>query len=136
MFKTKSLATAAILLGSVLFSISANAYPRATKRAELGYIKSVMESIYGMSSAELDDYIEQEYANNAESIQIMLTEGYRICDVVKEANDSGVSLEEIVAEAVSATGGKGIERRGVTVDSNQMAEIFETTVDNLCPKLY
>lgn len=133
MFNFKSIATTTIVLSSFLIQQSASAYPRASEKSEISFLKSIAISdsdlVQSFSLAYIERYVEENYKNKSDHFQRSLISGYKLCDTINESNQLGISGQEALLKSMISK-----SENGETVMTKIKA--YNNVKDNLCPKLY
>jgi hypothetical protein len=127
--------TTIIILGSFLAQQSASAYPKASEKSEISYLKSIVISMYGQSAplSSIDRYVEEEYRNKSDNVQGTLIDGYKICDDVRAANQKGISGQVLLTQEILNLNGKTLPMTGRVLTKELLIEFYNNATNNLCP---
>jgi predicted nuclease with TOPRIM domain len=135
MFTLKSILTTIVVISGIFIQQATIAYPKASKESELNYLKSVIGTLYGQPSADLDSYLEEQYDSQTDSVQKMLGKGYELCDLIEMANEEGISGLSLMEQEVAELPEGVATKQGVSLEKEQMLMVYENTKNHLCPEL-
>lgn len=133
MFNFKSIATTTIVLSSFLIQQSATAYPRASEKSEVSFLKSIATSDsdlgQSLSLTYIEHYVEENYRNKSDHFQRSLISGYKLCDTISKSNQLGISGQEALLKSMisKSENGETIVRK---------IKAYNNVKNNLCPELY
>jgi hypothetical protein len=136
MFNFKSIATTTIVLSSFLVQQSVTAYPKASEKSEISYLKSMLISNFGQSApvSNINRYVEENHRNK--SNQDALIVGYSVCDDIRTANKKGISGNTLLTQEISNLNSATLPTTEKVLTKEQLIDFYNNAKNNLCPNLY